>query len=84
MPIYDSTSGFNAISAELLREIDFSKMDMSGYAFIMELKYLLHKAGGKFYEMPFVCINRRGGESKISGHIISEGVFAPWKMRFKK
>lgn len=84
MPLYDCTAGFNVISTELLKKIDFSKMDMSGYAFIMELKYLLYKAGATFFEVPIVFINRVGGESKMSSHIISEGILAPWKMILKK
>lgn len=80
LPIKDCTAGFNVISAELLRKIDFSKMDMSGYAFIMELKYLLYKAGATFFEVPIIFVNRAEGESKISSHIISEGILAPWKM----
>ncbi|MFA5889098.1 MAG: polyprenol monophosphomannose synthase [Candidatus Paceibacterota bacterium] len=84
MPIYDCTGGFNIISANLLRKIDFSKMDMSGYAFIMEIKYLLYKAGGTFFEVPITFINRVGGESKISSHIISEGIIAPWKIKLSK
>lgn len=84
MPVYDCTGGFNVISAELLRKIDFSKMDMSGYAFIMEIKYLLYKAGGKFFEVPITFVNRVGGESKISSHIISEGIIAPWKIKLTK
>ena len=83
MPVHDCTGGFNIISADLLRKIDFSKIDMSGYAFIMEIKYLLYKAGGTFFEVPIIFKNRFGGESKISSHIISEGVIAPWKMRWK-
>ncbi|MEQ1561651.1 MAG: polyprenol monophosphomannose synthase, partial [Nitrospira sp.] len=83
MPIMDCTAGFNVISTDLLRKIDFSNIDMSGYAFIMELKYNLHLAGGEFYEVPITFVNRVGGESKMSSHIISEGVVAPWKMRFK-
>ena len=84
LPVMDCTGGFNVIRADLLRKLDFSKMDMSGYAFIMELKYLLHKAGGKFFEVPITFVNRTGGESKISSHIISEGIVAPWKIRFQK
>lgn len=80
IPIHDCTGGFNIISADLLRKIDFSNMDMSGYAFIMELKYMLYLYGGTFCEVPITFVNRVGGESKMSGHIISEGVFAPWKM----
>ena len=83
LPIYDCTGGFNIISADLLRKIDFSKMDMSGYAFIMEIKYLLYRAGGTFFEVPITFVNRVGGESKISSHIISEGIIAPWRMLFR-
>lgn len=83
LPIRDCTGGFNAISTDLLRKLDFSVMDMSGYAFIMELKYLLHKAGGTFAEIPIIFVNRTGGESKMSSHIINEGVLAPWKMVLK-
>ncbi|MCX6760664.1 MAG: bifunctional glycosyltransferase/class I SAM-dependent methyltransferase [Candidatus Nealsonbacteria bacterium] len=72
------------INADFLRKVDFSKIDISGYAFLIELKYLLSKEGASLKEIPILLKNRRGGESKISNHIISEGVFAPWKMIFKK
>lgn len=84
MPIHDFTAGFQVIKADSLRKIDFSKIDMSGYAFLMELKYLLWKSGAKFTEVPIVFKNRIGGESKISNHIIKEGILAPWKMILKK
>jgi len=84
MPVKDCTGGFNIIHTDLLRKIDFSKMDMSGYAFIMEIKYLLYRAGGTFFEVPITFVNRVGGESKISSHIISEGIIAPWKIKFLK
>lgn len=83
-PIHDYTSGFLSISTDLMRQIDFSAIDVSGYAFTIELKYLLYKKGATFFELPIVFQNRTGGESKISNHIISEGVKAPWKMILKK
>ncbi len=84
LPLRDCTGGFNVISAELLRKVDFSRMDMSGYAFIIEIKFLLYKAGGTFFEVPITFVNRAHGETKISGHIISEGILAPWKIRFTR
>lgn len=84
LPVIDCTAGFNLIKAEFLKKIDWSRMDSSGYAFQIELKYLLWQAGARFKEIPIVFKNRRGGESKMSGHIISEGVFAPWKIKFRK
>lgn len=84
MPVRDCTGGFNVISADLLRKVDFSHMDMSGYAFIMEIKYLLYKASGTFSEVPITFVNRAHGETKISSHIISEGIIAPWKIKLTK
>lgn len=83
LPIHDLTAGFIAINTEVLRRIPFGAIDSSGYAFIIELKYLLAKAGARFAEIPIVFRNRAEGESKISSHIISEGIIAPWKIRFR-
>lgn len=84
MPITDCTGGFNLVRADLLRRVNLSNLGASGYAFVMELKYLLFKNGARFLEVPIIFKNRTGGESKISNHIISEGIFAPWKMILKK
>ncbi|MEK7493905.1 MAG: polyprenol monophosphomannose synthase [Patescibacteria group bacterium] len=83
MPIFDCTGGFNVIRTSFLRKIDFAGMDSSGYAFLQELKYMLHRAGATFTEVPIVFKNRVMGESKITSHIMREGVVAPWKMIFR-
>ncbi|MFA6304883.1 MAG: polyprenol monophosphomannose synthase [Patescibacteria group bacterium] len=83
-PIHDVTSGFLAIKADCLKKIDLSALNLSGYAFTIGLKYALIRQGFSFKELPIVFQNRTGGESKISNHIIREGIIAPWKMIFKK
>lgn len=80
--IHDWTGGFNCIKAEFLRKVDLDKIDLSGYAFIMGIKYFLVKAGANVKEIPIIFEARRGGESKLSHHIISEGIIAPWKIIF--
>ncbi|MDP2638738.1 MAG: polyprenol monophosphomannose synthase [Candidatus Azambacteria bacterium] len=82
--IHDWTGGFNCISAEFLKKVDLDNIDLSGYAFIMGLKYALIKAGANAKEIPIIFEARRGGESKLSHHIISEGIIAPWKILFTK
>lgn len=84
LPISDCTGGYNIIATEMLRKLDFDEMDSSGYAFIMELKYMIFRAGATFSEVPIMFKNRLGGESKISNHVIREGILAPWKMVLKK
>ena len=84
MPINDATAGFNLIRTELLRHVPLQKLDSSGYAFQMELKHLLWKHGARCVEVPIIFRQRRGGESKLSGHIIREGITAPWKLLLKR
>lgn len=82
--VSDWTTGYNCIDAAVLKKIDLEKIDLSGYAFIMGLKYFLIKAGAKFKEIPIIFEVRRHGESKMSPHIIKEGILAPWKLILKK
>lgn len=84
LPVFDCTGGFNLVKIDFLRKIDLSRVAMSGYAFQIELKYLLWKAGARFKEIPIIFKNRLNGESKISNHIIREGILAPWKIKKKK
>jgi dolichol-phosphate mannosyltransferase len=84
LPVHDCTAGFMLLTTDMLKKIDFERFDLSGYAFLIELKYLLWKAGARMAQVPIIFRNRVGGESKISSHIINEGILAPWKMVFKK
>lgn len=83
-PIRDWTSGFTCISVDTLRRVNLDELDLSGYAFLQELKYLILRADVSFMEIPILFGSRREGESKISGFIIREGITGPWKMRLKK
>ncbi len=84
LPVHDCTAGFMLVPVHYLTDTLLSQLDSSGYAFLMELKYLLWKSGAQFREVPIVFANRREGESKISNHIIGEGLMAPWRMIFKR
>ena len=84
LPIHDFTAGFYIIDAGWLKKIDLDKISSSGYAFQVELKFQLYRAGASFKEFPIIFKNRINGESKITNHIIREGLIAPWKIIFKK
>lgn len=81
-PIFDWTTGFNCINPDYLRKIDLDKLDFSGYAFIIGIKYHLVRIGAKAAEIPITFEARRGGESKLSNHIIREGIPTPWRLIF--
>ncbi len=84
LPVVDCTGGFNLIRASILKKIIQHPLDASGYAFQIELKFRLWKIGASFIELPILFRNRINGESKISNHIIKEGIFIPWKLLLKK
>ncbi len=84
MPFHDCTSGFNAISADLLRKTDWQLCGASGFAFLMELKWALMRRKPSWKEVPIVFEDRKAGESKISARIVYEGILLPLRMRFGK
>lgn len=83
LPIKDYTSGFLCIKTDFLRKVDFKGIESSGFAFLIELKYLLWKMGAQFKEFPILLKNRKEGKSKIGKNIMLEGFSLPWKLFFK-
>jgi dolichol-phosphate mannosyltransferase len=84
IPVRDCTAGFMVIRGDLLRSSDLSRLPQSGFAFLMELKYLLWKKGASFKEVPIEFMNRAGGKSKISLYMILEAILSPWRMVSKR
>lgn len=78
--IKDTTTGFNAYRVDCLRKINLEKIDSEGYAFLVELKYQLYRAGCRFIEYPIIFSERREGKSKMSGKIIWESIKLPWRL----
>jgi dolichol-phosphate mannosyltransferase len=84
IPVRDLTAGFIAVRTDTLRTVGLENINSSGYAYQIELKCALWKSGARITEVPITFRERIGGESKISGHIVSEGIIAPWKIVWKK
>jgi dolichol-phosphate mannosyltransferase len=85
LPVKDLTAGFMCFRTNMLRKIDFSHVHASGYAFQMELKFCaIHTLASSFIEVPIIFKERREGESKISRHIVSEGLKTPWRLFYRK
>ena len=84
MPVHDSTTGFNVLRVDLLKRVLSRGLDLaSGYAFQIELKYLMWKAGASVKEFPIHFKLRHAGKSKMSGSIVLEGALAPWRLRLR-
>jgi dolichol-phosphate mannosyltransferase len=66
LPVRDTSGAFRAYRVEKLREVRLEDVRASGYAYLEELLWLLHRAGATFVEVPITFEQRRAGESKIS------------------
>jgi dolichol-phosphate mannosyltransferase len=79
VPVHDMTAGFVGYQAAVLREIDLAQIRSEGYAFLMEMKFNLHRRGATFHELPIVFAERESGKSKFGRKIMLEGVRFPLK-----
>ena len=85
LPVNDVTAGFMCIRRELLEKLNFESIHASGYSFLMEFKYnLIRVLGARVKEIPIIFLQRRGGKTKFSIHIFSEGLKVPWRLFFKR
>ncbi len=81
MPIKDATGGFKGFRAEILRQIDLTKIRSNGYAFQIEMNYRAWKLGARIKELSIVFVDRVNGVSKMSKNIIFEAALLVWKLR---
>lgn len=78
--IRDLTAGFNCYRAELLKRYDLDTIKSVGFGFQIEMKIIARNLGAAIKEVPIVFMGRAEGESKISNHIIHEGLIVPWRL----
>lgn len=84
MTILDATGGFKCFKRSSLESLNLDKVFSNGYSFQIELNFKVWAKGLKVQEVPIVFTERRDGESKMSGGIVYEAVFAVIKLRLRK
>lgn len=72
MKVRDSTSGYRAYRADMLKRVHFDTTRAKGYGFQMELAYRVIKAGGKLVEVPISFVDRVRGQSKLTLSVAAE------------
>jgi dolichol-phosphate mannosyltransferase len=80
LPVHDCTSGFRCWTRALLARLPLSRIVSDGYAFQVEMVWEAHSAGGRIVEVPIAFVERREGQSKMSGRVITESVLLPWRL----
>ena len=84
MPVCDATAGFVGYRREVLKAIDFDRVQMNGYGFQIEMKYSAWRLGFDIGEVSIIFIDRVEGTSKMSSGIFGEAFFGVLKLPFRK
>ena len=81
--IRDLTGGFKCFRREVLETIDRGAIAARGYGFQIEGTYRALRAGFRVVELPITFVDRRVGESKMSGAIVLEAMRQVPVLRWK-
>jgi dolichol-phosphate mannosyltransferase len=72
--VSDSTAGFRAYSAGILRRMDLGRIRAEGYGFQIEMTYRAKQHGATITEVPIRFVDRAAGDSKMSSAIVVEAL----------
>ena len=72
--VADSTAGYRAYSADMLRRLDLDRIRAEGYGFQIEMTYRARQHGAAITEVPISFVDRQAGESKMSSVIVIEAL----------
>lgn len=82
MHVHDTTSGFRCWQRATLLRLPLATLRSDGYAFQVETTWLASRSGARIAEVPITFIERRLGQSKLSGRVIIESMLLPWRLAF--
>ena len=73
--VRDLTGGFKCFRRTALETIDLDAVSARGYGFQIETTYRVLRAGLRVQEVPIRFVDRRVGESKMTGSIVAEAAW---------
>ncbi|HEY7498125.1 MAG TPA: polyprenol monophosphomannose synthase [Vicinamibacterales bacterium] len=80
----DCTSGFRCWRREALARLPLDAMVSDGYAFLVEMLFEASRRGCRIGEVPIIFVERRQGQSKVSGSVLFESLITPWRLLLRK
>ena len=80
----DCTSGFRCWRREALARLPLDGMVSNGYAFIVEMLFEASRQGCRIAEVPIIFVERRQGQSKVSGRVLAESLIVPWRLLLRR
>jgi dolichol-phosphate mannosyltransferase len=84
LPVRDCTSGFRCWRREALARVPLDRIVSDGYAFLVEMLYEASRRGCRIGEVPIIFVERRTGQSKLSGSVVVESALTPWRVVLRR
>jgi dolichol-phosphate mannosyltransferase len=66
LPLRDASTACRLYRVELLKQLDFTQLTATGYAYLEEILWELHRRDARFAEIPITFTDRRAGASKVN------------------
>lgn len=76
----DCTSGYRCWRRETLAALALDEFTSDGYSFLVEMLFVARGLGARIREVPITFVERREGESKMSGSVLFESALTPWRL----
>jgi dolichol-phosphate mannosyltransferase len=76
----DCTSGYRCWRRATLAALPLDDFASDGYSFLVEMLYVARGLGARIAEVPITFVERREGESKMSGGVLYESALTPWRL----
>ncbi len=84
MKVRDCTAGFRCWRRAAIAKMPLDQITSDGYSFQVETLFLALEAGCTVTEVPIIFVERRIGASKISGGVIRESFWTPWRLVLRR
>jgi dolichol-phosphate mannosyltransferase len=81
--VRDLTGGFKCFRRATLEAIDLDAVSARGYGFQIETTYRVLRAGLRVREIPIRFVDRRVGDSKMTGSIVAEAMLKVPALRWR-
>jgi dolichol-phosphate mannosyltransferase len=79
----DCTSGYRCWRRETLAQLRLDAVVTEGYAFLVEMLFEAARTGANIGEVPIIFVERKQGQSKVSGKVLMESLIAPWRLALR-
>lgn len=80
----DATAGFRCYRREVLETLPLDNIFSSGYSFLIEMLFLVQRAGFTVGEVPITFMDREQGTSKISQQEIYKALYTVGRLSWRR